>query len=151
MAIIFTNGCFDICHPGHMQLLLLCRYLAEGDPVYVAIDSDKKIRRDKGLNRPYFTQEERKTMLLLMTRDGHLDSRGLGDYVIDWVDIFDTDRQLHALVEKYQPDLIVKGSDYKGKLVVGSDIAPVHYAQDYYKEMLSTSAIEKRILERNLR
>ena len=148
MPTVFTNGCFDILHPGHYQLLLYCRHLAEGDAVYVAIDTDEKIKREKGSHRPYYDEEERVNLMMTLTSDGKLDSCGYGKYLIDWVDTFNTDEELHALIKRLQPDYIVKGEDWKHKHVVGSDIATVHFAPTYYKDFFSTSHIEKRILDK---
>lgn len=150
MSIVFTNGCFDLLHAGHVQLLLFCRDLAGGDDVYVAIDSDKKIQKDKGIYRPYFSQSERRTMLMTLTSDGHLDSRGLGKYLINWVDTFDTNADLLKLVLKVSPDFIVKGPDWRGKKVIGSEYADVIYAPDYHHKSISTSAIEARVLAKHM-
>ena len=149
MATVFTNGCFDILHPGHIQLLLYCRYLAKEDPVYVAIDSDAKAQRDKGPKRPYYSQSERLDLLLMLTIDGKLNHPRLdGNYIIDWVDVFDTDKELYEIIKKRQPDYIVKGEDWRDKYVVGSDIASVHFAPTYYKDWFSTTRIEQRILDK---
>lgn len=149
MATIFTNGVFDILHPGHYQLLLYCQHIANGDPIYVAIDSDAKVRREKGMHRPYYDQDERQSLLLSLTSDGKLDSRGLGKYLIDWVDIFDTSDELLALIKKKQPDYIIKGEDWKNKQIVGAEYAQVHFAPTYYKDFFSTTHIENRILRNN--
>ena len=149
MATVFTNGCFDILHPGHYQLLTYCRYLAAGDSVIVAIDADTKVIRDKGRFRPYYNQEERRNLLMMLTTDGKLDARGFGNFLVDWVDIFDTDDELYRLIGKHKPDYIIKGADWKGKTVIGSDLAQVHLAPTYFKDVFSTSAIERRILEKH--
>jgi D-beta-D-heptose 7-phosphate kinase/D-beta-D-heptose 1-phosphate adenosyltransferase len=66
-SVIFTNGCFDSLHVGHINLLLLCRKWAGPDgQVVVGIDSDEKIRQDKGLNRPLFSIQERQQALLAL-------------------------------------------------------------------------------------
>ncbi len=150
MAVVFTNGCFDVFHPGHFQLLSYCRYLAGEDPVIVAIDSDQKVARDKGSHRPYYTQDERHDLLMMLTVDGKLDSRGFGKFLADWVEVFDTDLQLYELIKKHKPDYIIKGADWKGKEVVGADLATVHLAPTYFKDIFSTSAIEQRILHNRL-
>ena len=148
MAVVFTNGVFDIMHPGHYQLLLYCRYLSGTDPVYVAIDSDAKVQADKGQHRPYYNQDERIELLLSLTIDGKLDSSGFGKYLVDWVEIFDSNEGLYQLIKKYKPDYIIKGDDWRDKKVVGSDLARVHYAPTYYKDFFSTTKIEERVLNK---
>jgi cytidyltransferase-like protein len=149
MSTVFANGTFDILHPGHYQLLTYCRYLAAGDPVIVAIDADKRVTRQKGRFRPYYNQEERRNLLMMLTTDGKLDARGFGKFLVDWVDVFETDDELYKLIEKHKPDYIIKGADWKGKKVIGSELAQVHLAPTYFKDFFSTSAIEQRILQKH--
>ncbi len=143
MPCVFTNGCFDLLHAGHIQLLLFCRSLAGSDPLYVAIDSDKKIKRDKGKERPYMTESERQEALFNLTMDGN--PREYGHYIIDWIHVFDTNKELKEIIRQEKPDIVVKGSDWKGKRVIGQDIAQVVFAPDFYKNLFSTTNFEKRI------
>lgn len=104
--IVFTNGCYDILHAGHVTSLQMAKEL--GDYLIVAVNTDESIRKLKGPNRPINNTDHRMTVLA-----------GLG--VVDWVVPFSDDtpeRLLHLL----QPDFLAKGSDYKLDQVVGADI-----------------------------
>lgn len=110
--LIFTNGCFDIIHAGHVSLLSACRQLAEdGGLVVVGMNSDKSVRRIKGPSRP--VQDE-------MSRAEILSSIKYVDFVV----VFDENTP-HLLIKSLKPDLVVKGGDYKADEVVGRDVAPV--------------------------
>lgn len=133
--IIATNGVFDVLHPGHINLLLECRELA-GDRglVIVFIDDDTKVRNDKGDQRPIFTTHERlKALRFFRTRDRRL---------VDQVHVFYSDEDLEAQIKMTAPDILVKGSDWDGKKVVGAE-----YAKEvlYFPRMdySSTSIIER--------
>jgi cytidyltransferase-like protein len=118
--IVFTNGCFDCLHPGHFNLLTYCRSLAgpEGK-VIVALDSDEKIRKDKGCTRPIFTYDERLVSILSLMGTN-------GKSLVDTVVPFSTNDELHIIIGSLRPDLLVKDSEWKGN-VIGSDIAEVKY------------------------
>jgi rfaE bifunctional protein nucleotidyltransferase chain/domain len=105
--IVFVNGTFDVIHPGHLALLNYAKSL--GDYLVVAIDTDRRVKELKGLSRPINNQYERKLMLENLK-------------AVDEVKFFDTDTDLISLIEKC--DLMVKGSDYKGKPIVGEDVCP---------------------------
>ena len=108
MKISFVNGCFDVLHPGHIQLLEYARSL--GDYLIVAIDSDRKVAEMKGPERPIFSQHDRSAMLSAIR-------------YVDIVHVFDTKEDLEQLLESIKPDTMVVGSDWKGKEVVGSQYA----------------------------
>lgn len=108
MKISFVNGCFDVLHPGHIKLLKYARSL--GDYLIVAIDSDRKVAEMKGSERPIFSQHDRALMLKAIR-------------YVDVVHVFNTKEDLEQLLESIQPDIIVVGSDWKGKEVVGSQYA----------------------------
>jgi len=108
MKISFVNGCFDVLHPGHIKLLKYARSL--GDYLIVAIDSDRKVAEMKGSERPIFSQHDRALMLKSIR-------------YVDVVHVFNTKEDLEQLLESIQPDIIVVGSDWKGKEVVGSQYA----------------------------
>jgi len=108
MKISFVNGCFDVLHPGHIELLKYARSL--GDYLIVAIDSDRKVAEMKGPERPIFSQHDRSTMLASIR-------------YVDVVHVFDTKKELEDLLESTSPDIMVVGSDWKGKEVVGSQYA----------------------------
>lgn len=108
MKISFVNGCFDVLHPGHIELLKYARSL--GDYLIVAIDSDRKVAEMKGPERPIFSQTDRSAMLASIR-------------YVDVVHVFDTKKELEDLLESISPDIMVVGSDWKGKEVVGSQYA----------------------------
>lgn len=108
MKISFVNGCFDVLHPGHFKLLKYARSL--GDYLIVAIDSDRKVAEMKGPQRPIFSQSDRSWMLSTIK-------------YVDVVHIFDTKKELENLLESIRPDIMVVGSDWKGKEVVGAEYA----------------------------
>ena len=103
---IWTNGCFDILHRGHIELFKYARSL--GDKLYVGIDSDEKVERDKGPGRPFNTADDRRQMLESIK-------------YIDKVFIFHDAPDLTALIKMIQPEVMVVGSDWKGKRVVGQE------------------------------
>src|SRR5437870_12215361 len=94
--IVFTNGCFDILHAGHVDLLRRARQL--GDALVVAINSDESVCRMKGPNRPIISQEERAELLAALE-------------MVDFVCTFDEDTPLEAIL-KVHPDVLVKGADW---------------------------------------
>jgi D-beta-D-heptose 7-phosphate kinase/D-beta-D-heptose 1-phosphate adenosyltransferase len=135
MPFVMTNGCFDILHAGHLDLLKYCFNICEGGIFEILLDSDEKIKRDKGINRPYFSYKERKENLY---NTGY----------VQCVYKFNTDKELSFAYHELKPDIIVKGSDWMNKHVVGSNSAKeVKYYEQ--KVNISTSEIEKRILEKD--
>lgn len=108
MKNIWTNGCFDIVHIGHIRLFEYAKSL--GDHLYVGIDSDKRIKEYKGSNRPFNNQNDRKSFLASIK-------------FIQHVEIFESDTELECLIKKHNIDTIVVGDDYKDKAVVGSQFA----------------------------
>jgi D-glycero-beta-D-manno-heptose 1-phosphate adenylyltransferase len=99
--VVFTNGCFDVLHPGHIDLLRKARQL--GDALVVAINSDASVRRLKGPARPVFSEDERAELLAALE-------------MVDYVCTFDEDTPLEAIL-KIRPDILVKGSDWKDNIV----------------------------------
>ena len=108
LKIVFTNGCFDIIHRGHLEMLKYSKNL--GDLLIVAIDTDDRVRDSKGHGRPINNQEDRKYMLQSLR-------------YVDKVEFFDTDIELENIVKLYAPDVMVVGDDYKNKKVIGSEYA----------------------------
>lgn len=102
---IFVNGTFDVLHRGHLELLNYAKGL--GDFLLVGIDSDERVKEKKGLTRPIHNQEERKFLL------ENLKS-------VDSVDIFSSDKELEEMIKSFKPDIMVVGSDWKDKSVIGS-------------------------------
>jgi len=109
MKIVFTNGCFDIVHRGHIELLKYCKQI--GSRVIVGLNSDDSIKRLKGNERPYFNQQDRKLLLETLS-------------CVDEVYIFNEDTP-YNLICKLKPDIIVKGGDYIPSEVVGHDVSEV--------------------------
>lgn len=108
-SVVFTNGCFDVVHRGHVELLKYCKDI--GSRVIVGLNSDESVKRLKGSERPYFNEQDRK--LLLETLN-----------CVDEVYIFDEDTPYNLICE-LKPDIIVKGGDYVPSEVVGNDISDV--------------------------
>lgn len=109
--IVWVNGCFDILHIGHIQLLQFAKKLGGKESlILVGIDSDEKIKKDKGSNRPFNNAEDRKRFLLALR-------------CVDFVYTFDSKKGLEDLIKSIKPDIMVVGSDYKDKEVVGSQFA----------------------------
>jgi len=106
---VFTNGCFDIIHRGHLELLEYCRDI--GSYVIVGLNSDDSVKRLKGSERPYFNEQDRKFLLESLS-------------CVDEVHIFDEDTP-YNIISKLKPDIIVKGGDYVPSEVVGNDISDV--------------------------
>jgi D-beta-D-heptose 7-phosphate kinase/D-beta-D-heptose 1-phosphate adenosyltransferase len=105
MKQIFVNGTFDIIHTGHLAILNYAKSL--GDHLTVGIDSDRRVSSIKGSNRPINTEQERKLLLENIK-------------CVDSVYIFDTDQELKNLIKNC--DILVKGSDYIGKPIIGRDV-----------------------------
>ncbi|HET6880297.1 MAG TPA: D-glycero-beta-D-manno-heptose 1-phosphate adenylyltransferase [Pirellulales bacterium] len=109
-TIVFTNGCFDLLHAGHVQLLEEARRL--GDVLVVAVNSDASVRRLKGPTRPVVREAERAAMLASLA-------------CVDFVVIFDEDTP-HRLLEAIRPDVLVKGGTYRAEEVVGREIVEAY-------------------------
>ena len=102
--IVWTNGCFDILHKGHIELFKYAKSF--GDLLYVGIDKDEKVKADKGLNRPHNNQKDRKMILESIK-------------YIDKVFMFNDKEDLESLIKMSNPDVMVIGSDWRNKKVVG--------------------------------
>ena len=107
--LIFTNGCFDILHVGHLQYLEQSKNL--GDRLVVGLNSDASVRRLKGPSRPVNNQADRKRMLQALR-------------CVDEVVIFDEDTP-YDLIVSLQPDVVTKGGDYVAEDIVGYGLAKV--------------------------
>jgi rfaE bifunctional protein nucleotidyltransferase chain/domain len=105
-TVVFTNGCFDVLHPGHLDLLTRARKL--GDILVVAINSDASVRRLKGAERPIFPESERAEILTAME-------------AVDFVCVFDEDTPLAAIL-RVRPDILVKGADWTGNIVGSREV-----------------------------
>ena len=105
---IWVNGCFDVLHRGHFELFNFAKSL--GNKLIVGLDSDEKISNDKGQGRPYNKLDDRVYALESLK-------------AIDKVMVFDSKNHLEDLVEITKPDILVVGSDWKGKEIVGGQHA----------------------------
>jgi len=123
--IIFTNGCFDILHVGHVELLNYCATLGE---VVVGLNSDLSVSRLKGRGRPINTEQDRRRILLNLCS-------------VSEVVIFEEDTPLE-LIKSLKPDVVVKGGDYYTNEVVGSELAEIRIFE-FIDGYSSTSIINK--------
>jgi rfaE bifunctional protein nucleotidyltransferase chain/domain len=105
-VVVFTNGVFDLIHPGHVRYLHDARAL--GDALVVAINSDRSVRANKGDGRPIVPEHERAEVLLALA-------------AVDAVVIFDEETP-HAIVSRVRPDVLVKGADWGADNIVGRDV-----------------------------
>ncbi|WP_024789615.1 D-glycero-beta-D-manno-heptose-7-phosphate kinase [Lebetimonas sp. JH292] len=125
--IVFTNGCFDILHIGHVKYLQKAKAL--GDKLIVGVNSNESVRRLKGPKRQVNDEYDRAYLLASLE-------------VVDYVVIFDEDTP-YELIKKVKPDILVKGADYKGKEVVGSNIAKEVKLIDFVEGKSTTKIIKK--------
>lgn len=126
MTKVFVNGTFDILHPGHVALL---QYAANLGSLLVAIDTDNRVRQLKGPGRPFFNQDERRYMLMSL--------RGVSDVIT-----FNTDQELEHIILVNEPDIMVKGSDYRGRPIIGEEHVPRIEFFERIDEYSSTKAIQ---------
>jgi len=129
--IVFTNGCFDILHPGHVTYMKQAKAL--GDRLIVAVNTDASVKRLKGDKRPINSLEHRMAVL-----------EGVG--AIDWVTHFDEDTP-KDIIEALSPDVLVKGGDYSIDTIVGADHVLDHGGEvkvlTFVDGYSTTSIIEK--------
>lgn len=131
--IVFTNGCFDLLHPGHVRYLQAAKQL--GDVLVVAVNSDASVRRLKGPTRPLQPARARGELLAALE-------------AVDYVTVFSADTP-HEVIRALQPDVLVKGGDWKPENIVGADLVrarggkvrSLRFAPGY-----STTALVERIV-----
>lgn len=131
--IVFTNGCFDLLHPGHIYTLTQAKAL--GDVLVVAINSDASVKRLKGERRPILNQEERTVMLSALA-------------MVDYVTIFAEDTPLEV-IRLLLPDVLVKGGDWGADAVVGREVVEANGGEVVlipYQAGFSTTDIIERIV-----
>ena len=126
-TIVFTNGCFDILHVGHVKYLQIAKSF--GDVLIVGLNSDQSIKRLKGEDRPVNTLQDRAYILASLE-------------VVDYVVPFESDTPLE-LIKMIKPDILVKGGDYKGKKVVGTEFAGELRLVDFVDGKSTTNIISK--------
>ena len=134
-AVVFTNGVFDLLHPGHIELLEAAR--GEGAALVVGVNSDASVRRlRKGRERPLVAETARARVLAALA-------------AVDCVVLFDEDTPL-ALIQALEPDVLVKGADYAKEQVVGWDFVEARGGRVSLAPLIdgrSTSSVIRRILE----
>ena len=126
--LVIVNGTFDILHPGHIAMLNTARSL--GDYLIVCIDTDRRVKELKGDTRPINDQNFRQIMLQNLK-------------AVDVVELFDSQEDLIKLFELYKPDIMVKGSDWKGKSIVAEKYVKEIYWYDRIEEYSSTDIIDR--------
>ncbi|MRI84162.1 MAG: bifunctional heptose 7-phosphate kinase/heptose 1-phosphate adenyltransferase [Nitratiruptor sp.] len=125
--VVFTNGCFDLLHLGHVRYLQEAKAL--GDILVVGLNSDGSVRRLKGEGRPIIPQEDRAQILAALE-------------AVDYVVIFDEDTP-YQLIQQIAPHILVKGGDYRGREVVGADLVEEVHLIDYLPGRSTTQIIER--------
>jgi rfaE bifunctional protein nucleotidyltransferase chain/domain len=133
--IVFTNGCFDILHVGHVRYLAAAE--SEGDVLVVGLNSDVSVRFIKGDKRPIVSQNHRAEVLASLV-------------YVDYVVIFDT-ADPAALIRKLKPDVLVKGEDWSEDAIVGADFVKSNggrIVRIKFADESSTSGMIKRIVDR---
>ncbi|MCX8073044.1 MAG: D-glycero-beta-D-manno-heptose 1-phosphate adenylyltransferase [Candidatus Binatia bacterium] len=131
--VVFTNGCFDLLHPGHVRYLQAARAL--GDVLIVALNSDDSVRRLKGPSRPVVPAADRAEVLAALE-------------MVDYVTVFEEDTPLE-LIQEFVPDVLVKGGDWPLERIVGADVVRAHGGEVHalaYAPGYSTSALIQRIV-----
>lgn len=128
MKNIWVNGCFDILHRGHLELFKFAK--SQGSFLIVGIDSDKRVKSNKGTSRPINNQEDRKFFLECIK-------------YIDKVVVFDNDYELETCVSLHNIDYLIVGSDYRDKDVIGSEYAKEVIFFDRIGNYSTTNILEK--------
>lgn len=130
--VVFTNGCFDLLHRGHVHVLREAK--AAGDLLIVGINSDKSVKEIKGTNRPVLPEVDRAELIAAME-------------MVDYVLLFD-EPDPHDAIAALRPDVLVKGGDWSAEKIVGADIVRSEGGRVVvvpYMEGFSTTEIIERI------
>jgi rfaE bifunctional protein nucleotidyltransferase chain/domain len=128
MKKVLVNGTFDILHLGHLRLLEYARSFPQSY-VYVLIDSDRRVRELKGRDRPVHNEYERASFLFALK-------------AVDRVDVFDSDDELRNYIKNFEPDVMVKGSDYKDKPIIGAEYCRQIKFYDRLEKYSTTNKIQ---------
>lgn len=133
--ILFCNGCFDLMHAGHAHFLEYCMTYADHRNVdlVVAVDGDEKVRKDKGPNRPYFSQEKRAELVKQYCPEAT-------------VVVFNSNEELEELIKKYEPEFLVKGRKWEGNVVGAQYAKNLVFCESTLP--ISTTEIEQAIQNR---
>ena len=132
---VFVNGTFDILHIGHLDLLNYAKSL--GTYLLVAVDSDNRVTEKKGSDRPFNKIDNRVALLSNLK-------------AVDKVLVFNSDIELESIIEQYNPDIMLVGSDWKNKKVIGSEYAKELVFFDRTIDESTTKTIENYINRRHL-
>jgi len=130
--VVFTNGCFDLLHPGHIKILTEASEL--GDVLIIGLNADTSVKKLKGIHRPIMNQDARALMLASL-------------HVVDAVVLFEEQTPLQ-LIEKITPQVLVKGGDYTPENIVGANWVLQHGGEVKIIPLLeghSTTKIEKKM------
>jgi D-beta-D-heptose 7-phosphate kinase/D-beta-D-heptose 1-phosphate adenosyltransferase len=133
--IVFTNGCFDIMHVGHIRYLTAAK--SEGDVLIAGLNSDKSVKKIKSKGRPIVNQDQRAEVLA-------------GLACVDYVTVFDESDPLE-LIKALKPDVLVKGADWQEKDIIGAEFIKAHggkVVRVAFVPDISTSQIIQRIYKR---
>jgi D-beta-D-heptose 7-phosphate kinase/D-beta-D-heptose 1-phosphate adenosyltransferase len=128
MTRVVVNGTFDIIHLGHLQLLQYARSYPNSY-VLVLTDSDRRIKQLKGNSRPINTEYERCSLLFALK-------------YVDRVETFDSDQELIDLIKGFEPDVMVKGSDYRDKHIMGAEYCKEIKFYDRFNHYSTTNKIQ---------
>ena len=129
MRTVWVNGCFDVLHRGHIELFKFAK--SNGEKLIVGIDSDSRVKQLKGSSRPINNQEDRKYFLECIK-------------FIDEVVIFNNQKELENAILSYSPDVMIVGSDYVDKKVIGSENAKKLIFFDKIKGYSTTKILESK-------
>tara|TARA_E500000178_G_C16807340_1_gene655340 strand:+ start:287 stop:691 length:405 start_codon:yes stop_codon:yes gene_type:complete len=125
---VFVSGCFDILHAGHIKLLHRAKTL--GNDLYVGIDSDKRVKKSKGPNRPVNNEKNRLDMLRSLR-------------IIKSVRIFGSDKSLLNMIRRIKPDILLLGDDWKNKKIIGKNLVKKIVFFKRIKKYSTTKIIDK--------
>jgi rfaE bifunctional protein nucleotidyltransferase chain/domain len=132
---VFVNGSFDLLHTGHLDLLFYAKSL--GNHLHVAIDTDKRIREHKGQDRPVNPLHIRKAIMSSLKP-------------VDTVSVFGSDEELINTIRSYSPDIMVKGSDWRGKYIIGQEYCTRILFYERTNDESTTKIIQDFIARRQL-
>ena len=135
MKKVFVNGAFDVLHSGHLDLLDFAGML--GGHLLVAIDTDARIEYNKGVGRPFNPLSIRKHIMSMLKP-------------VNSVRVFGSDEELVDIIRQYEPDVMVKGSDWKGKTILGEEYCKEIVFYERTNGQSTTKAIEDFITRRQL-
>jgi len=128
MTRVVVNGTFDILHVGHVRLLQVAKSFPNAY-VLVLLDTDRRITELKGPARPIHNELDRCTMMFALKS-------------VDRVETFDSDDELRNLIKEFDPDVMVKGSDYQGQPIIGAEYCKKIHFFDRYRDYSTTKTIQ---------